>query len=101
MATDGIEKDEHLGWACDCPHNQAQCLAIDDDSARALKPACTRPSGHDGPHSYCGKMHPECAWWDRKIGGEHCPRCGKALGGKNSVPCLCPHCGCRVCEGGV
>lgn len=66
MENDVIAKDEHMGWACDCPHEQDQCGEEEppDDFGRIAR-LCTRPVDHDGPHSSCyDGMHPGVAWWE-------------------------------------
>lgn len=32
---------------------------------------------------------------------ETCPRCGEEVEYNDPAPCLCPHCGARICEGTV
>lgn len=60
-------------------------------------PRCAMPLNQYGDCDWC-------AVEEEDEEEEMCPRCGGVLPGavtEQRAVCLCPHCGARVCEGGV
>ena len=68
-------------------------MTPESDSAKAAGCRCRNMDGWYWIDERC-PLHAE---------PERCPRCGEGLptqAGEVAL-CLCPRCGCRVCEGGV